>query len=244
MTSKRTIVGGAAFALALAGGGAAGALLGAPNISGAQDTTDDATEDTTAAPLEAGAPRPRFEHRGESLATAAEVVGLSEEELRARLEAGESIAQVAEAQGVDVQEVVDALVAQATARLEEVEAALPERITEMVNREGLGGQDHGPGGHHGMRLGLDAAASALGMDVDDLRAALAEGATLAEVAQAQGVDVQVLVEALVAEAEAHIDEAVADGRIDADRAAEMKAGLTERITERINSAGGDGPGAV
>ena len=39
MPSKRTILGAAAFSAALAGGGIAGAVLGTPSLSGAQDTT-------------------------------------------------------------------------------------------------------------------------------------------------------------------------------------------------------------
>lgn len=239
MTSNRKLLGAAAFSLALAGGGAAGALLGTPNISGAQDETDDTTTDTEVTAFEHGPGRHGF--RGEALATAAEVLGLSEDDLRTQLEDGSSIAQVAEAQGVDVQAVVDALVADATERLEEIEAELPGRMTDLVNREGLG--DGPRGGHHrAMGEGLDAAAEALGLETDDLRDQLADGATLAEVAEAQGVDVQVVIDALVAEATSHIDEAVADGRLDADEAEEMKSDLVDRITERVNEGGPFGGG--
>jgi len=142
MTPTRRTLGAAAFALALAGGGVAGALLGTPTLSNAQDaTTDSATSSDD--------PRPggRFGHRGESLAVAAEALGMTAEELRAELADGKSIAQVAEAEGVDLQTVIDALVADGTTRLEEAIAALPDRVTEMVNRTGWG--EHGPGGPGG-----------------------------------------------------------------------------------------------
>jgi polyhydroxyalkanoate synthesis regulator phasin len=249
MTLNRKLVGAAAFSLALAGGGAAGAVLGTPNISGAQDDTDTSAT-TTDSTTDAGTDLAAGRHGpgghfggGESLATAAEVLGISEDELRTQLEDGQSIAQVAEAQGVDVQDVVDALVAQATERLDEVEAALPERMTDLVNREGLGdGPGFGPGGHHGFGLGagLETAAEALGMSEDDLRTALDDGSTLADVAEAQGVAVDDLVAALVTEAEAHIDEAVADEKIDADRAEQLKADLTERITQHVNEGRPEG----
>jgi hypothetical protein len=123
MSTNRKLLGAVAFSLALAGGGAAGALLGTPNLSGAQDDdpSTSATDDTTAGAPEVGRP---FGGPGERLATAADALGISEEELRAALEDGQSIAQVAEAQGVDVQTVIDALVAAATERLEAREAAL------------------------------------------------------------------------------------------------------------------------
>lgn len=230
MTSNRKLLGAAAFALALAGGGAAGAILGTPSLSGAQDETDDATIDRERGAFERGPDRHRF--GGEALATAAEVLGLSEDDLRTQLADGASIAEVAEEQGVDVQEVVDALVAEATARLDEIEGELPERMTDLVHREGLGAV-----GRHRQHLlgeGLDAAAAALDLEPDDLRGQLADGSTLAEVAEAEGVEVQVVIDALVAEATTHIDEAVADGRLDADEAEEMKADLVDRITERVN----------
>jgi len=64
--------------------------------------------------------------RLEALTTAAQTIGVTVEELRTALQDGQTIAQVATANGVDVQDVIDALVADATANLE-------QRITDMVN---------------------------------------------------------------------------------------------------------------
>jgi polyhydroxyalkanoate synthesis regulator phasin len=95
------------------------------------------------------------------------------------------------------------------------------------------------GGGHGGRWGwfdLDTAAEALGMTEDELREALdADGATLARVAEAQDVAVDTLVDALVAEAETRLDEAVADGRLTQEQADERRSGLEEAVTERVNS---------
>jgi uncharacterized protein YidB (DUF937 family) len=223
MTPNRKLLGAAAFSLALAGGGVAGAVLGTPTLSGAQDETDETTST---------ADMPRFEHRGDGLAAAAEALGISEDDLRAALADGQSIAQVAEEQGVDVQTVVDALVADATARLDELEASLPERMADLVNRTDWG--EHRAGHPFARMLGLETAADAIGISTDDLRTALQDGSTIAEVAAANDVEVQTVIDALVAEATTHIDEAVADGRLDADRAETMKANLEERITARVN----------
>lgn len=237
MTSTRKLLGAAAFSFALAGGGVAGALLGTPSLSGAQDEADDtsATSDVEGPAFAGlgGHPGPR----GAGLAAAAEALGITEDELRSALQDGKSIAQVAEEQGIDVQVVIDALVADATERLAEIEAALPERMTELVNRTGWG-EDDGPGGP-GRRgrlrqLALGATAEAIGITADELRAALAEGSTVAQVAEANGVDVQDVIDALVADATERIDAAVASGDLDAARAEEMKANLVERITARVN----------
>lgn len=149
MPTNRTLLGAAAFSLALAGGGVAGALLGTPSTSGAQDP-----ESTTATDATADAPEHDrwFGPRGERLATAAEALGITEAELRTALAEGQSIAQVAEAEGVELQTVIDALVAAATEALEELEAELPERMNDFVNREGWGEHD-GPGRHPGQRHG-------------------------------------------------------------------------------------------
>jgi len=95
------------------------------------------------------------------LSTAATAIGITEDELRTELEAGKSIAAVAEANGVSEQTVIDAIIAEAKAHFaEEVAngehtqaevdsklADLETRVTEMVETEGLpqrGG--HGPDG--------------------------------------------------------------------------------------------------
>ncbi len=95
--------------------------------------------------------------------------------------------------------------------------------------DGFGGR--GGFGHH---VGLATAAETLGLTEDELRTQLQDGASLADVAAAQGVDVQVLIDALVAEAQAHLDEEVAEGDLDQAQADELAATLTEGITARVN----------
>ena len=120
--------------------------------------------------------------------------------------------------------------AQADAVAEALQAARPERPFG-------GGRGHwigGPGGLGFGRIGLDAAAEVLGIEEDDLRDALREGTTLAELAEQNGVAAQAVIDALVAEASEHIDNALEDGRIDATEAEERRAEVTERITTIVN----------
>ena len=79
-----------------------------------------------------------------------------------------------------------------------------------------------------------ALADLLGIDVDELRTALRDGATLADLATDNGVDPQTVVDARVAEITERVDAAVADGRLTADEAAEKLADLEERVTTRVN----------
>ncbi len=136
--------------------------------------------------------------------------------------------------------------AQADAVTQALVAARPER------GEGRGRGGHGPGGHGAIRQGLGAAATALGMPEQELVSALRGGQTLAQVAQGRGVDPQVVVDALVAEVKAHLDEEVASGEHTQEEADQKLATATERITDMVNNGrpergegrgpGGRGPG--
>ncbi len=109
--------------------------------------------------------------------------------------------------------------------------------------------ESGPGGDEGRagagRLGLSAAATALDLTEDELREALrADDTSLADVARAQGVEVDELVDALVAAQQERIGLAVEDGDLTQEEADERLADLEERVSERVNSdhRGQHGPG--
>jgi hypothetical protein len=124
---------------------------------------------------------------------------------------------------------------QADAVIERVKAAAQDHVAE---RGGPGQGRPGPGGQHGPRAAdLESVADAIGIDVETLRQAMRDGQTLAEIAEANGVDTQTVIDALVAAASDKIDEGVACGRIDEAQAVEIKAGLAERITASVNGEG-------
>lgn len=215
-------------------GAAACLTLGGLGIAGAR--TIDAT--TAAVPADAdkagkGGPG-HFDGR-RHLDAAAKALGVSEADLQAALQSGQSVAQVAQSKGIDVKVVVDALVAEAKARLAEAvkagrvtqaqadewTASLEQRITEMVNSPG--GPHHGKGGPgrggpHGP--GLEVAAKAIGISEADLETALRSGQSIAQVAKSKGVDVKVVIDAMVAHASANLE---------------------KRITEMVNRPGDQGP---
>lgn len=117
--------------------------------------------------------------------------------------------------------------AQADAVTAAVEEARPER------------------GHRGPGKGIkggEAAADALGITTHELREALRDGATIADVAALQGVDVQAVIDAMVAEAEERIAQAVADERLTQEEADEKLAELTEKITDVVNNGRPEGEG--
>ncbi len=81
----------------------------------------------------------------------------------------------------------------------------------------------------------EALAEFLGMSVEDLSAAKAEDQTLVQIAEANGVSEDDLLDYLVAQADDKLDAKVAEGELTADEAAERSAAIEERLSERINT---------
>jgi lipoate-protein ligase A len=73
------------------------------------------------------------------------------------------------------------------------------------------------------------------MAADELRTELRSGKTIAQVAADQGVDVQDVIDALVADVKAHLDEEVASGEHTQAEADAKLAEVTARITDRVNN---------
>jgi hypothetical protein len=142
MTSKRKLFGALAFSAALAGGGVAGALLGTPGTSGAQDQSTTTVASSSDAPQHARRPAVRRaaralrQDRRAGLEAAAKALDMTPEALRAELQSGKSIADVAGEKKVPVQDVVDAIVAAEKAKLEAEIAKLPDQVTTWVNHKG------------------------------------------------------------------------------------------------------------
>jgi hypothetical protein len=102
--------------------------------------------------------------------------------------------------------------------------------------------DHGPRGHRfGRGVNLEIAATAIGISTEDLRAALQSGQSLAEVAEANGVPVQTVIDAFVADLKTHLDARVASGDISQSEADEKLANATERISAMVNGDFPDRP---
>ncbi len=179
----------AAMAASLTVGGAAGAALFVPSVSGAQEDT------TTSTPTDdpaANAQDTRRPERGQFLENA--------------------LAPLVQAGTID-QSQADAVI-----------AALQEARPDRGPR--------GTGGRFG--LGDGALTDVLGISALDLRTALADGQTIAEVAEANGVAVDDVIAALVSKAQERIDGAVADGRLTDVEAADKLADATQHATDLVN----------
>ncbi len=135
----------------------------------------------------------------------------------------------------ELQELVDA----GTITAEQADAVTAHLVENGLERRGDRMERREHRGERGLGKFLgdssEALAELLGIDAATLRQELRDGSTLAEIATANGVEVQTVIDTLVATATTQIDQAVTDGKIDAAKAEEMKATLVERVTERVNN---------
>jgi len=134
-----------------------------------------------------------------------------------------------------IKSVLDGLVSSGTitqAQADAVTKALQDARPAIDHESGRWG---GPGrGGPGFGGALDAAAKALGIDLDALRPELQSGKTLAEVATAHGIDVQKVIDALTADAKAKLDAAVKDGRLTQEQADTRLSEMTTRLKDLVN----------
>lgn len=131
-----------------------------------------------------------------------------------------------------VRQALDELVADGTITAEQADA-VATKLADSRPERGPGG----PGrGRHGKGPGLEAAATALGIEPSELMQQLRDGKTIAQVAAERGVDVQTVIDAMVAELSTHLDEKVAAGDLTQEEADARKAEATERISEMVNNA--------
>ena len=104
--------------------------------------------------------------------------------------------------------------------------------------------EHGPG-HEGrgerLRAAFDAAAGALGTTPEELREALHDGSTIAELAAEAGVEVGTVVEDMVAAATTELQGKVDAGLIEQEQADELLSTLTERLTDLVENGRPAGP---
>jgi hypothetical protein len=127
--------------------------------------------------------------------------------------------------GAWITEVLEPLVSNGTINQAQADAVVEALVDARPERR------HGGPGHH---LPWDAIADLLGMTTDELRAALSEGNTLAEIAAQQGVDVADLVDVIMTNMAERLAEAVDDGALTQERADAILANAEERITAFLN----------
>ena len=92
----------------------------------------------------------------------------------------------------------------------------------------------------GFGVGSEALTDLLGIDAQELRTQVRDGATLAEIAEAQGIEVQAVIDEHVAELDERLTNAVESSRVDSAEADEKLADAEAKITDMVNN-GRPGP---
>jgi hypothetical protein len=98
------------------------------------------------------------------------------------------------------------------------------------------GPGYGPGRHGGFGrrgIGLDAAAEALGVTEDELRTQLRDGNSIADVAEADGVDIQTVKDAMLEAFRTHEQAHVTSGRLTQDQADANIAAFEDRLDDIV-----------
>ncbi len=244
MTPTKRLLTSAALAGAMFTGGVFGVANMDIGTAGAQDGEVPQVE--TQAP-----DQEQDDRRGDreaKFAGLADILGISGEDLASQLRDGATLAEVAEANGVATQTVIDYLVEQGQARIDaaleagriteeeaaEKSAGLVEKAEARVNGE-FSKRGHGKRGHKGAKL--ETLSEVLGLEQDELRTELRSGATVADIAEEQGVSVDAVVDALVADMTERVEAAVEAGRMSEEEAAEKLEGAEDKATDFVNGEG-------
>jgi uncharacterized protein YidB (DUF937 family) len=167
--------------------------------------------------------------------------------LQQDLKSEQSLADIASAQGVNEQDVINLLVQQSTDRINKAvaagkltqdkatqrEANLSAQVKKMVEHKGKGGFVHRRNGQGQLKQ----VASELGIDPTQLMSQLKAGQSIADIAATQGKDEQTVINALVTQATTKINAAVQAGKLTKDKANQMEAKLSDRIKRLVERKG-------
>ncbi|WP_276354048.1 hypothetical protein [Cohnella caldifontis] len=157
--------------------------------------------------------------------------------LQAKLKEGKSLAEIAEEQGVSRDALKQALIDANAARLDQMKQEFANNADDLLDAKGgvAAGKRDGVAGAEGFaQRDLSAAASALGMTVEDLKTALQAGKTLADVAKEKNVEVQTLIDAETAAIQAQIQQQVQDGKLTQDQADKRLARAADLADKFVN----------
>ena len=75
----------------------------------------------------------------------------------------------------------------------------------------------------------------VGLDPDTVKEGFANGQTLGDTAEANGISSETVTDAIVSAMTERLSQAIADGKITPEEAAEKAAGIPDRATEIVNS---------
>jgi hypothetical protein len=134
------------------------------------------------------------------------------------------------------QGVLDKLVADGTISQPQEDAIIQAFKDELADHAGGPG---GPRGHSGIRHRVidgmaQVSADTIGVSIDDLKAALQSGQSVADVANAHGVNPADVVTAIVDAGTAKLDQAATEGKLTQEQVDKLKSHLPEAADRFVN----------
>jgi uncharacterized protein YidB (DUF937 family) len=179
-------------------------------VDGISSVSLDATYMATIQP----ASQTQHMRRHPGLEAAANLLGMSEGDLRTALQGGQSLSQIATSKGISQDQLVSTIASAIQQANPDVSADQATKVataiaTRTPGRNGAPaaaaegtapvaatGAGHHHRHHHGMKVAMQAAADTLGMSTDQLTAAVQSGQSLSSLAQSKGVGQDDLVNAI------------------------------------------------
>ena len=195
--------------------------------------------------------------KGNFIQTAAQALGMTAEDLAQELKSGKTLSDVATAKGKDSAKVAQDLQTAMANQIDEavragklsadqaakLKSGLAQRVQSLMTKgwPSHRGQDQGhkrPGkslGGKAMLRGLhEQLPTILGLDAASLKAEVSSGKSLAQIAQARGISKTDLLAKLQAIAAQNLDQAVKDGKLTPEEAANIKAKLPGRLGAMVD----------
>lgn len=183
--------------------------------------------------------------------TVADTLDMDKQELMAELRSGKTLAEVALENGVEVDDVIEALVDAADERLdgavesgritqeqaEEKLSSVEDRITALIDKVMPMGRQFAKMMRQRAGRGIiNAASEELGLDRQDLVEQLRGGNTISGLAVENGVSTDAIIDRVVAAASNGLSKVVENGRLSQAKADERLALIEEKVTEAMDKA--------
>jgi hypothetical protein len=185
---------------------------------------------------------------------AATAIGISEQTLQSDLRSGQTVAQVAAANGSSAQAVITALVGDETTAINSLESSgkitssqatqmesnLTQMVTSFVNQTRPATPPSGSpsafAGGSGEPAALQAAATAIGNGVtaSTLQSDLASGQSIADVASAHNVSIDSVVSAVTTVVDSQISSLESSGKLSSAQASALTADVQSRVSDWVN----------
>ncbi|HEX5506237.1 MAG TPA: hypothetical protein VFW96_26715 [Thermomicrobiales bacterium] len=184
---------------------------------------------------------------------AASTLGLTPEQLKQELANGKTLADLAQAKGVAVQQVKDAMLAAGRASLDaavknnqltraEADTYYNDALVPLTDKLTMTGAANpraartpAPGQRAAGQAAWDAAASALGLTRDQLTQQLDAGKSVADLARAKGLSIQQVKERMLAAGRASLNDAVKNGQLTQAQADDTYNGLVVPVTGKVTT---------